>query len=111
MPYKLSRCISLRHPDRDHVVRFYEDVLWLEVSGKVASAMEMKTDPLRFFLDEGQSRELVLELIVPDLEKAREELTAAGCRVICWEGRGKDCYIRDPFGTTYNIWEDPYAFA
>jgi len=23
-----------------------------------------------------------------------------------WEGKGKDCYMRDPFGLTFNLWEE-----
>lgn len=110
MPFKLSRCINLRHPAQEHVVRFYKEVFGWDVVGKVGDAYEMKTEPIRLFIDNAQPRELVLELLVPDLEKARDELVAAGCRVITWQGKGKDCYIRDPFGTTYNIWEDPDAF-
>ena len=111
MPFKLSRCINLRHPDREDIVEFYRTVLGLEVTGRVGEAYELGTKPIRFFMDKADKPKLVLELIVPDLEAAREELVAAGCEVICWEGKGKDCYIRDPFGTTYNIWEDPGAFA
>jgi len=110
MPFKLSRCINLRSPAQEQVVEFYRKVLGFEVSGKVGEAFEMKTDSIRLFVDKAESRELVLELLVPDLEKARDELMAAGCQVICWEGKGKDCYVRDPFGTTYNLWEEPDAF-
>lgn len=111
MPFKLSRCISLRHPAQDHVVDFYKKVFGFDVIANVGQAREMNTDPIRLFIDKAQPRELVLELLVPDLEAAREELVAAGCRVIKWEGKGQDCYIRDPFGTTFNLWEDPEAFA
>lgn len=111
MPFKLSRCISLRHPARDQVVEFYNDVLGFEVIDNIGEARELNTDPIRFFVDQAKPRELVLELLVPDLDAARDELVAAGCRVIKWEGKGKDCYIRDPFGTTYNLWEEPKAFA
>ena len=110
MPFKLSRCINLRHPEQEKVVEFYKNVLGIEAGGKVGLAFEMKTDPIRMFVDSAESRQLVLELLVPDLEKAREELVAAGCEVICWEGKGQDCYIRDPFGTIYNLWEEPDAF-
>jgi catechol 2,3-dioxygenase-like lactoylglutathione lyase family enzyme len=110
MPFKLSRCISLRHPARDHVVKFYKNVLGFEVVDKIGEASELNTDPIRFFVDQAEPRELVLELLVPDLEAARIELVEAGCRVVKWEGKGKDCYIRDPFGTTFNLWEDPKAF-
>lgn len=111
MPYKLSRCINLRHPARDKIVAFYGRVFGFNMAGKVGSAVELETAPIRFFLDQAEPQELVLELLVPDLDKARAELTDAGCRVICWEGKGKDCYIQDPFGITFNLWEDPEAFS
>lgn len=111
MPFKLSRCISLRHPGRDKIIEFYKNVLGIDVVGRVGNASELDTKPIRMFVDTAEARELVLELIVPDLEAAREELLAAGCRVIVWEGKGKDCYMRDPFGTTYNLWEEPEAFT
>ncbi len=40
-----------------------------------------------------------------DLEAARQELVANGCKVLRWRGKGQDCYIEDPFGVIYNIWE------
>jgi len=48
----------------------------------------------------------VLELFVGDLEVARDELVANGCKVLRWRGKGQDCYIEDPFGVIYNIWEE-----
>jgi catechol 2,3-dioxygenase-like lactoylglutathione lyase family enzyme len=110
MPFKLSCCINLRHPAQEHLVEFYKNVLGFEVKGKVGTAYELGTEPIRMFVDKDDPRELVLELIVPDLMEARDELVKAGCRVIKWEGKGQDCYIRDPFGTMYNLWEDPKAF-
>lgn len=48
----------------------------------------------------------VLELFVDDLEKARETLEASRCQVLRWRGKGGDCYIQDPFGVIFNIWEE-----
>ena len=44
--------------------------------------------------------------IVDDLEKARETLEANGCKVLRWRGKGQDCYVRDPFGVIFNLWEE-----
>ena len=49
----------------------------------------------------------VLELFVDDLEEAREYLVRHGCEVVRWRGKGQDCYVRDPFGVVYNVWEQP----
>jgi hypothetical protein len=43
---------------------------------------------------------------VEDLEAARQELVANGCKVLRWREKGQDCYIQDPFGVIYNIWEE-----
>ena len=48
----------------------------------------------------------VLEFFVDNLEEARDLLLARGCQIIAWKGKGQDCYIRDPFGVIYNLWED-----
>jgi len=42
---------------------------------------------------------------VADLDKARNELMEKGCMVVTWEGKGNPCYMRDPFGFVFNLWE------
>jgi hypothetical protein len=46
-----------------------------------------------------------LEFLVEDLEAARDHLIGNGCKIIKWEGKGKDCYLQDPFGVVFNLWE------
>jgi hypothetical protein len=63
-------------------------------------------DPLNLFvIEDDEISGPVMELFVEDLEKAREILVAKGCEVIRWRGKRRDCYIRDPFGVIFNIWE------
>jgi len=47
-----------------------------------------------------------MEYFVDDVEAARQYLESNGCKVIKWEGKGKDCYMRDPYGLTFNLWEE-----
>jgi predicted enzyme related to lactoylglutathione lyase len=47
-----------------------------------------------------------MELFVDDLAEARKRLEANGCKVLRWRGKGQDCYIQDPFGVIFNIWEE-----
>ncbi|MGY8787231.1 MAG: VOC family protein [Fidelibacterota bacterium] len=47
-----------------------------------------------------------MEYFVNNVEDARYYLEAKGCKVIKWEGKGKDCYMQDPFGLTFNLWEE-----
>jgi predicted enzyme related to lactoylglutathione lyase len=46
-----------------------------------------------------------MELFVDDLEAAKQVLLANGCKVLRWKGKSQDCYIEDPFGVRFNIWE------
>lgn len=105
MKFKLSRCICLQHPARDKIIDYYRDVLGQNIKFDSDNLAEIDGSPIRMFIDQGEPRELILEFEVEDLEAAREHLVAAGCRVIRWEGKGKPCYIRDPFGTLFNLWE------
>lgn len=106
MKFKLSRCICLQHPARDKIVKYYKEIFGLEIIKEDTDTAEIAGDPIRFFIDKAEPRELILEFIVEDLEAAREHLNASGCRVIRWEGKGKTCYMRDPFGTLFNLWEE-----
>jgi len=48
----------------------------------------------------------VLEYLVNNLEAAKEYLLKNGCETVKWEGKGRDCYMKDPFGTIFNLWEE-----
>ena len=52
----------------------------------------------------------IMEFLVPDAEAAKEELLKAGCKIVQWEGKGRNCYMRDPFGFVLNLYEEPEAF-
>ena len=110
MKYKMSCCVCLQTPAQKQALAFYRDVIGLPVKCDDRAIVELDASPIRLFLDQGEPRELIFELLVPDLEAAKKELTAAGCKIIRWEGKGKCCYIRDPFGQMFNLFEDPDAF-
>ena len=44
--------------------------------------------------------------VVDDVEAARELLEHNGCKVLHWEGAGKACFIEDPFGVRFNLWQN-----
>jgi catechol 2,3-dioxygenase-like lactoylglutathione lyase family enzyme len=107
MPYKVSRCIAFQVPVRKKAIDFYTKVIGLKLKETSADMPEFETGHIRLFLDEGEPMPPIMELIVPDLEAARIELEANGCKVIRWEGKGKPCYIKDPFGFLFNLYEEP----
>ncbi len=49
----------------------------------------------------------IFELLVDDVDVARSELIAKGCQVILWEGSPGCCYVEDPFGVKFNLFQSP----
>jgi len=110
MQYKFSRCIALQVPEHEKVVSFYRDIMGLEVIGKENESIEFKAGENRLFIDKGPLMGPILEFLVPDQEAAKKELIELGCSVVVWEGKGKCCFMRDPFGFLFNVFEEPDAF-
>ncbi len=110
MPFKFSECLCLQTPDVDRAVAFYHRVLGLEVAYREGDSAELRGGAFRLFLDRGPKQGPIMEFLVPDVEIAKEELLQAGCEVVCWEGAGGLCYLRDPFGFVFNLYEEPKAF-
>lgn len=110
MPYKFSRCFAMEHPDHRDLIEFYQSQIGLNLVKAGAKDVEFDTSPVRLFVTEGSRQALIFELLVPDLDAAREDLLSKGCTIVRWEGKGKTCYVQDPFGFMFNVWEDPQAF-
>ncbi|MDZ4723257.1 MAG: VOC family protein [candidate division Zixibacteria bacterium] len=110
MPYKFSRCLCLESPDSEAMITFYRDVLGLPLVHQHPESAEFNAHPTRLFIDNRPSRNVIMEFLVPDLEEARVELTEYGCREVRWEGKGGCCYLVDPFGFIFNLYEEPRAF-
>ena len=85
---------------------FYTNVLGFQDRSDDPQLADLDADPLNMFIiKDHEFAGPVMELFVDDLEKAREVLVQNGCKVIRWRGKGQDCYIQDPFGVVYNVWE------
>ena len=107
MRFKMSPNIAVRTKQYSNAVDFYTKVLGFENRSETSDLADLEADPINIFIiEDDEFRGPVLELFVDDLEAAREELVANGCKVLRWRGKGQDCYIEDPFGVIYNIWEE-----
>jgi len=88
-------------------VDFYTKVLGFQNRSDDPELGDLDANPINLFvLEDDEFRGPVMELFVDDLEKAREILEANGCKVLRWRGKGQDCYIQDPFGVIFNLWEE-----
>lgn len=102
----MSPNIAVRHQDYAAAVRFYSEVLGFNNRSTNPDLADFDANPINLFvIEDDEFRGPVLELFVSNLEDARDYLTENGCEVLRWRGKGQDCYIQDPFGVIYNLWE------
>ena len=107
MIIRMSPNIAIRHQDFDSAVEFYSEVLGFKNRSSNPNLADFDANPITLFvLEDDEFSGPVLELFVSNLEEARAFLVENGCKILRWRGRGQDCYIQDPFGVVYNLWEE-----
>ena len=106
-PFRKSNHASVLARDLTAARDYYETVMELELLDSTDEQLVFKTgDSLFYVIYDPDRSGTVLESCVDDLDAATDKLVSKGCRVIKWEGKGKDCYIQDPFGMIFNLWEE-----
>ena len=107
MKITMSPNIAVRTQNQfSEAVEFYSNVLGFENRSTDSELGDFDANPINLFvLEDDEFRGPVMELFVDDLEEAREYFEANGCKILRWRGKGQDCYIEDPFGVRFNIWE------
>jgi catechol 2,3-dioxygenase-like lactoylglutathione lyase family enzyme len=98
-----SRDVLIQTEDIDAAAYFYENVLGLSIVMRDASMIGLEAGAFRLFLDRGPAYGPVFEFLVDDLDQAKERLIQAGCRIEREDPAIPRCYVRDPFGLTFNI--------
>ena len=113
MQYKMSANTAVFTDQPEAALEFYRDVMGFSVEDTEWGPI-LDTGVIKVFIDsrpveidtgDASPYGLVLEFVVDDVEAAREELTAHGCKVFMWEGAGQACVMRDPFGLMFNLWQ------
>ena len=104
----MSPNVAVRTNRFSAAVDFYSSILGFTNRSKDPALGDHDANPFNLFvIEDDDISGLVMELFVEDLESAREELLANGCEIVRWRGKGQDCYLRDPFGVIFNLWEQP----
>jgi catechol 2,3-dioxygenase-like lactoylglutathione lyase family enzyme len=101
--FRSSREVILRTEKWSEAVRFYGSVLGLPVAYETPTMVGFETGEFRLYVEKGPPHPPVFEFLVPDVAGAKERLLAAGCRVVEEDPSLPRCYIRDPFGMTFNL--------
>jgi catechol 2,3-dioxygenase-like lactoylglutathione lyase family enzyme len=105
--FRMSPNVAVRTQGQfAQAVEFYTKVLGFQNRSTDPELGDLDANPINLFvLEDDEFRGPVMELFVDNLEEARETLEANGCKVLRWRGKGQDCYIQDPFGVIFNVWE------
>ena len=108
MKFKMSSNVAVRTQGQfAEAVDFYSKVLGFQNRSNDPDLGDMDANPINLFvLEDDEFQGPVMELFVDDLEEARKILEANGCKILRWRGKGQDCYVQDPFGVVFNIWEE-----
>ena len=101
--FRASRDVIIRTEQFDAAARFYESVLGLKRFHDGESLAGFDTGPFRLYVEHGPKHGPVFDFLVPDMQAAKSALLAAGCTVIEEDPAVPRCYIRDPYGLTFNI--------
>jgi catechol 2,3-dioxygenase-like lactoylglutathione lyase family enzyme len=106
MKFRISPNVAVRTRQVADAVEFYSQVLGFPDRSSDPDQADLDASPLNLFIiKDHEISGPVMELFVDDLDQARDELLAHGCKVLRWRGKGQDCYIQDPFGVVFNLWE------
>lgn len=105
MKFEFSNNIALQHPDWKNAEFFYTEILGLDTTMEKGHLHISSGGVNLYIMENDELRGTVMEFNVDDVEEAKSYLMNHGCTVVKWEGKGKDCYMRDPYGLTFNLWE------
>jgi len=108
MNFKMSKNIGYQVENVEKAKHFYESVMGLQESeDSNVKEIEFRTKHNSIFLIPGsENLGPIMEVVVSDLEAAKKYLVENGCEIVRWHGKGKDCYVKDPFGMVFNVWEE-----
>jgi catechol 2,3-dioxygenase-like lactoylglutathione lyase family enzyme len=100
---KSSRDVIIRTESLAEAERFYGAVLGFGVSSRRAGMVGFETGSFCLYVEKGPEHGPVFEFLVADVDATKARLIAAGCTLIEEDRSVPRCYVRDPFGVTFNI--------
>jgi len=104
-PNVSTRDVLIQTPSIETAAAFYENQLGLKEFYRTGTVIGLEAGAFRLFIDKGEPYGPVFEFLVKDLEKAKDKLVAAGCRIENDDPSIPRCYVRDPYGLVFNIAE------
>jgi catechol 2,3-dioxygenase-like lactoylglutathione lyase family enzyme len=102
MGNKFGTDILIQAPDPRAAAEFYVDQLGFEITGETPM-IGLHGEHINLFIEQGPALGPVLEVTVENVAEAKVRLVKNGCTIVKDEPHVPRCYIRDPYGLTYNL--------
>ena len=102
-----SRDVIIRTESLAEAERFYSAVLGFAVSSRGVGIVGFETGSFCLYVEKGSEHGPVFEVLVADVQTTKARLIAAGCTLIDEDSSVPRCYVRDPYGVTFNIGKSP----
>jgi catechol 2,3-dioxygenase-like lactoylglutathione lyase family enzyme len=106
---KSSRDIIIRAEALADAVKFYKEVVGLRVASRGEKIVGFETGSFKLYVGKGRGHGPVFEFLVPDVHAAKARLLEAGCILVEEDPELPRCYVRDPYGMTFNIGQSAAA--
>lgn len=107
--YKVSNSVLLLTRDMQSAKEHFQSQ-GMTLIDEQEDLIEMFDGDVKLTIQKGDDLGPIMELLVPDLDMAREDLLSQGWTVMAWGGKGKKCFMANPMGALFNMVEDPSAF-
>lgn len=104
---KSTRDVVIRTESLVEAERFYGAVLGFAVSSRGAGIVGFETASFCLYVEKGAEHGPVFEFLAADVPEAKARLIAAGCTLIEEDSSVPRCYLRDPYGVTFDIGKPP----
>jgi len=95
--------IVIQSNDPARAASFYVEQLGFTITDESPSLISLHGPHINLFIEPGPSLGPVLEVTVADVEEARGRLVKNGCEIVKEHPEFPGCYVKDPFGLTYNL--------
>jgi predicted enzyme related to lactoylglutathione lyase len=95
--------ILIQAPDAKAAASFYVKQLGFTITGEHGKWIDLHSNHINLFIEEGPALGPVLEVTVDNVEDAKKRIKEAGGRILKDEPDFPRCYVQDPFGLIYNL--------
>lgn len=102
MANRFGTDILIQASDPRQAASFYVENLGFEITGE-KPMISLHGKHINLFIEQGPALGPVLEVTVKNVEDAKRQLVAKGCKIVKDEPEFPRCYVQDPYGLIYNL--------